>query len=296
MTTLRTQIVRAAYQGREFPAFEWHDENAHSFVEHKAWRVNGADVESTGREPIKCSCKIGLLQGISGWPSTLFPELHDELEDTFRTDPQGVLRHPYYGEMRVQIVKWSRSLDPTVQQGVFLQVEFLEISASAYRSFATFEPEPGQAIEDAAQDADDAIEAYDDESGIDPLTPTVQEQLAYLEEEDRSADEAYAALDVIQRQARAALESEALAAVEAHDARESLRTLVARCDEYARQYLTPRAQPRVYTVPQTMSLARVAALVYGDATRTAEIRKANRIPDETFVPSGTVLLLPKAPA
>jgi prophage DNA circulation protein len=50
----------------------------------------------------------------------------------------------------------------------------------------------------------------------------------------------------------------------------------------------------VYEVPQQMSLARIAALVYGDATKTDLLRKANRIPDESFVPLGTVLVLPEA--
>lgn len=293
--TLRTQLVRAAYQGREFPLFDVDDENGHAFVEHKAWGVNGADIEPTGREPIKCVLRIGLLQGITGWPDDLFPRLHDELEDTFRTDPQGVLRHPYYGEMRVQIASWKRKLDPQVQQGVFLEVHVVEINATAYRAFANFDAEPSQAILDAAEQADEEIAAYDSDSGIDPITSTAEEQLAYLEEEDRSADEAYAALDVIQRAAREALESDTLAAVEAHDARAALRLLITSCDAYARQYLTPRSQPRMYTVPQTMSLARVAALVYGDPSRTAEIRKANRIPDESFVPQGTVLVLPQSP-
>lgn len=294
MSTLRAQIVRAAYEGREFPCLEWTDTNAHSFTEHKAWRVNGADVEQTGREPLKCSAKIALLTSIQGWPDDLFPRLHDELDDLFRSTPQGRLTHPYYGEVRVQVASWKRSFDPAVQQGVVLDVEFVETNASAYRSFANFEPEPGTALSDAATAADEAIDAYDSDSGIDSLSDTVEEQLAYLEEEDRSADEAYAALGVIQSAAQTALDSEALSAIDAHDARAALREVIARSWEYASRYLTPRATPRVYTVPVTMSLQRIAATVYGSAERTAELRKANRVPDEMFVPAGTVLVLPEA--
>ena len=294
MSTLRSQIVRAAYEGREFPCLEFQDTNAHAFVEHKAWRVNGADVQHTGREPLKISCKIALLTSIQGWPDDLFPRLHDELDELFRSTPQGALTHPYYGEVRVQVATWKRSFDPAVQQGIVLDVEFVETNASAYRSFANFEPEPGTALSDAATAADDAIEAFDDETGIDSLSDTVETQLAYLEDEDRSADEAYAALGVIQNAAQTALDSEALSAIEAHDARAALRNVLARSWEYASAYLTPRATPRVYTVPVTMSLQRIAATVYGSAARTVELRKANRVPDEMFVPAGTVLVLPEA--
>lgn len=295
MSTLRSQIVRAAYEGREFPALEWSDSNAHAFAEHKAWRVSGADVEHTGREPLRCTCKIGLLNTVSGWPRDLFPRLHDELDDLFRSTPQGTLTHPYYGAVQVQVVSWRRAFDPEVQQGLVLEVEWLERNASAYRSFANFEPEPAQALEDAATAADEAIASYDPDSGIDPLAPEVRTQLAYLEEQDRSADEAYAALETIQRAARSALESEVLSAIEAHDARAALRELLARSWDYARAYLTPRATPRVHSVEQTMSLSRIAALVYGDAAKAELLRKANRIPDELFVPAGTVLVVPEAP-
>lgn len=293
-TTLRAQIVRAAYEGRQFPCLEFQDTNAHSFVEHKAWRVDGADIQSTGREPLKISCKIALLTSISGWPDDLFPRLHDELDDLFRSTPQGMLTHPYYGETRVQVASWKRSFDPAMQQGVVLDVEFVETNASAYRSFANFDPEPGTALSDAATAADDAIAAYDPNTGIDSLADVTATQLAYLEEEDRSADEAYAALGVIQRAAQTALDSAALAAIEAHDARAALREVLARSWSYASKYLTPRATPRIYVVPVTMSLQRIAATVYGSASRTVELRKANRVPDELFVPAGTVLVLPEA--
>lgn len=291
--TLRTQIVRAAYDGLEFPTLEAHDENGHAFAEHKAWRVNGADIEHTGREPRKFSLKIGLISTFIGWPRDLFPRLHDELEDKFSSSPQGTLTHPYYGAVQVQVVSWKRSFDPQVQQGVILDVEFLERNASAYRSFANFDPEPGDALTDAAAAADAAAEALG-AAEQEALTPIVSEQLEYLESEDRSSDEAYASLGKIQQAAQSNLDSDELAGIDGHDARESLRAVLARSWDYARRYLTPRSEPRVYEVPQQMSLARIAALVYGDATKTDLLRKANRIPDESFVPLGTVLVLPES--
>ena len=40
-----------------------------------------------------------------------------------------------------------------------------------------------------------------------------------------------------------------------------------------------------------MSLARVAALAYGDASRAAEIAALNAIEDTAFIPAGTVLVI-----
>lgn len=290
--SLRTQIVRAAYDGIEFPVVEAHDENSHAYAEHKAWRVDGADVQHTGREPLRITLKIALLNSFSGWPRNLFPDVHDQLEDKFRTSPQGTLTHPYYGQVIVQVVKWSRSYDPQIQQGVMIDAEFLERNASAYRSFANFEPEPSDALTQAATTADTEIETIGAQNQRE-LSPIVKEQLAYLEEDDRSSDEAYSALRVIQDAAQANIDSEELSDIDGHAAREACRAVIARSWDYARAYLTPRSQPRMYSVPQQMSLARVAALVYGDPSKTDVIRKANRIPDEAFVPMGTVLVLPE---
>ena len=57
--------------------------------------------------------------------------------------------------------------------------------------------------------------------------------------------------------------------------------------------LTPRSEPRVRSAAANVA-HRIAALVYGDATKTDLLRKANRIPDESFVPLGTVLVLPES--
>jgi prophage DNA circulation protein len=294
MGPLVRHIVRAAYDGLEFPTLEVSDENGHDFAKHEAWRVNGADIEHTGRKARSFSLKIALLTSFVGWPDDLFPRLHDELEDKFSLSPQGTLTHPYYGQVSVQVVSWKRTFDPQVQQGVMLDVEFIERNASAYRSFANFDPEPGDALTDAAAAADAAAEALG-AANQEALTDLTQTQLEYLESEDRSSDEAYASLKKIQDAANANLVSEELVGIDGHDAREALRTVLARTWDYARTYLTPRSQPRVYEVPQMMSLQRIAALVYGDPTRTEELRKANRIPDEAFVPQGTVLSLPEAP-
>lgn len=284
-------IVRCAYRGVEFPCTEFKDSRGHAHKAHTAWRVPGADIETTGREPLKISLKAGLLNGMTGgWPADLFPGLHDRLESAFLDEPQGTFQHPYYGPIEVQVISWERSFDHACQQGVTLDIELLENNASAYWPVAIAQQEPASGLVAAADEADTAVEALGEDSP--GLADTVDTQLAYLEDDDRTAAQASAALAEIQTVASASLDSAALAGVEGHDARAALRATLAMTYEYESRYLVPRPTARTHVVTARMSLARIAALIYGDPNRAADLRRANALADELFVPVGTVIVVP----
>lgn len=291
MSTLRTQLVTASYAGLRFPVLEFDDSCGHAHKAHSAWRVPGADIETTGREPLRTKMRIGLLTTMTGqWAGeVLFPDRFDELVRVLAEQPQGDLWHPLYGLLRAQVATWSYKGDPTCQQGVYLEVDFLEIAATAALPMR-LEAEPGEAMTAAAGAADDAVGALT--TKVPATAPVVAEQLAYLEDDTRSAGEAYGALGQVQSAVAAALVHPDLAGPEGHDARAQLRALDAATWAYAERYLQPKPQARTHTVLAPMSLARVAALVYGDPSKATALRRANVIPDELFVPAGTTLKVP----
>ena len=82
----------------------------------------------------------------------------------------------------------------------------------------------------------------------------------------------------------------AFAGVAGHDYRAALeRTQTALAN--ARASYLGDGTTRTLTLSEGMSLARVAALAYGDASRAAEIAALNAIEDTAFIPAGTVLVI-----
>lgn len=297
MTALQQTLRRCAYEGIEFPCFDLRDEQGHDSVAHVAYRVNGADIEWTGRKLLKITCKAGLLNGLSNWPEDTFPGLHDRLEAALREKPQGTFLHPLYGAMLVQIDSWSRQFSPNLQSGCYLDIQFSERNASAFRPDASKQTsaDPGTEMEARSSAADAAVASVSPSTDL-ATSAVVAEKLAYLEEEQRSAAEAYGTLDAVQDAVEIGLDGDDLEGIDGHDARAELRALSAATWRYAESYAGPRTNAQTYEVPTEQSLAEIAAAVYGDPERTDLLRSANVIPDESFVPAGTVLVVPDARA
>lgn len=292
MTDVSQTLRRASYGGVTFPITVQSEQGGHSSVAHTRYRTDGADHEPTGRKALKFKFTAALLNGIDGWPEDLWPRVFDDLLAALRRNPQGTLDHPYYGEVNVQIDDWHFELSSKIENGAYLEVECTENNATAYEVLRP-EADPGSAMLAEADAADVEV------TPLDPLAPSlapvVAEQLGYLEEEDRSAAEVTAALDVVQQSVRAVLDAPGLAGIEGHGAREAARRTSAAARAYRVSALGAPAPARTYTTPVERSLAEHAALLYGRPDRVDLLRAANTVPDELFVPANTVLVVPDAP-
>ncbi len=286
-------IVRCEYRGVAFPCAEVKDSRDNTSKAHTAWRVPGADIEHTGRGPLKITMRALFLNGMTGaWPADMFPGQHDLLESAFLEHPNGTLTHPYYGPVEVHFDSFERVFTPDSQEGVTVELSFTENNASAFYPAAIVQQEPGAQLAASAAAADEAVAEITD--GLFALSPVVETQLDYLEAEDRDAGQAQGALAFLRTATQLQLDSLLLTGPEAHDARALLRAVLAASFEYAERYLTPKPQSRTYVVPARMSLARLASLIYGDPTKSALLRRANTLPDELFVPAGFVVTVPDA--
>lgn len=286
------QVVRAAINGIEFPCVDFKTAQENSSVPHRAYRVPGADVEHTGRGPKKIVLRAAFLNGMitGGWPE-LYPSVRDRIEQIFLESPDCTLTHPYYGRVSVHFDKFDEAIDQNTQQGVFVEIELTETNASAQLYVHAAVPqEPASAMTDAATAADEAVAAITDK--LAPLVPVVETQLAYLDDDTRDSAQAYGALAEVQTAAQALLDAPTLAGIAGHDARASVREVITQSWAFAERYLTPKPQSRTYVTPAPMSLTRAAAQIYGDASKTALLRRANALADEMRIPAGTTLKVP----
>lgn len=293
MPALKDQIVRAAFNGVEFPVLSFNDRRANAVAEHKSWRQDGSRLEDTGREALTVTMRVGLLNGMTGaWPADLFPGLYDRLLTEFLDAGRrlGTLTHPYLGPFPALFKDLDASYDPACQQGIHLDLTFLEDNGAAVSVTGDNEQEPGAALERSAEAADALVAPL--APAAKPVKPVVDTQLAYLEASDRVSAEAFGAVAEILAAAEASLALPALMTEAGYPARAALREVERAAWAYRARYLSPKPEARTFTTQAPMSLASVAAHVYGDAGLAWKLRAANTVPNELRVPAGTVFKVP----
>lgn len=103
-----------------------------SLAHHKYWGVDGARIESTGREPGEFELVIPLFNNIyparqEKWTAgTLYPDVFRALLGAFDADKAGTLSHPELGTIFCRWVSFEWTLDPTQRDGVEVTCRFIE--------------------------------------------------------------------------------------------------------------------------------------------------------------------------
>lgn len=292
MSDLSESLSPWAWEGVEFPAAETRVEWGHDSAKHQGYGQRGADVETTGQKPKVLSAKIVLRNGLR-WPGSerLFPETYLRLRAAFgRAD--GFLTHPLYGLFEAHLDTIVEVVDPTKPDGLEIDVTWTEQrgDAEGFDLALATRAAPSEALLSRAAEVDATSAGLAGLAAKKSLALTVGEAFDYLQGETRSYVEAAAVFGEITTELVARLDDPAGASVDGYPRRIALtRALVAVLD-YRAQYLGAE-DAQVFTVPETMSLARASALAYGDASRASELAAKNRVADPCFVPAGAVLVL-----
>jgi prophage DNA circulation protein len=322
----------AAYEGVEFPVIELHTSWGHDSVKHRALGRPGSDTATTGLRERTVQVKALFTNDLTNWPDTLFPARLRQLLDKLRTTPKGVFDHPFHGQLNMHVDDVGEPIDINVRNGVTLAFTLSEYDDAAAEIADPNDRRPSDPASEmvAAATATDAAvaDAIPTESARPPaVTGVVLGQLAFLEGGmnpsasstgttsaasgssttvvtsavstsgvrpggvARGYVEATAAFAEVQRSVTAVLTNPALQGIAGHDARVAAEATRVATLRYQARYLGD-SQPSSYFVPATMSLGHVAALIYGDPRKTPLLRGSNQIPDELFIPAGTVLRVP----
>lgn len=295
MSLFDDELVAASFEGILFPAAALKDEAGHILVQHVAHGRRGADLEFTQERPQTGTIEVPLFNDAAlmrrfGGP--LAPNLERRLVEAFRATPIGTLYHPLLGSFRAGIESWSRATDPQRRNGWMLEVRWVEHVATAGLSLveATVDADPATAVSELAEEADASMVAADPggELGSASLKDKVDEQLAVLDTSTEGWEVAGAVATLV------SLVDAQRALFDAASAWETVRLLerLASAVRALERSLTRQRIATVYTVPVEMSLTDVAFKVYGNGLRVDLLRQANAVPDELFVPPGTVLFAP----
>ncbi len=320
----------AAYEGIEFPVADLKTHWGHDSVKHRAKGRPGSDTATTGLRERTIAVRAMFVNDLRNWPNNLFPTRLRQLLDKLRENPKGVFDHPFHGQLNVHVDEVEEPIDILVRNGVYVSITLSEYDEAAAEMADPNDRRPSDPASEmvAAATATDAAVADAIPSVADrpvPVTGVVLAQLSFLEggmsaTESSAASsaaststtvvttqatssgvrpgsvargyvEATASFAEVQRTVDAVLTSAALAGIAGHDARVAAEATRVATQRYAQRYLGD-SRPRSYFVPSTMSLGHISALVYGDPRKTPLLRGSNQIPDEVFVPAGTILRVP----
>ena len=288
-------LSASGYEGELFPVVdECPTEYGHDFAEHLRLGGDGADCQPTGRKPVKVQLTIAFVSGLKDnglWPRDLWPAGFERATELFRTRPQGMLSHPSRGPMRVQVGAVKEVLAAKRRNGVYVSIDFTQHLEDAGLNLQR--PSPTADVPTAAASHAAAADALRP-SGVPALSPTVTTQLSTVERQGRTYGDVLTATNTIVSACNAALTYPAAAASSGYEYRMAVERLVSAAWKL-KEYYGAATNPRRYTVRETMSLARIAALslVYGDPAKAVLLLAANRVPNPAFVPAGTQLIVPR---
>ena len=295
MVSLLAQTISSTeYEGLVFPASEVRTTWGHDSVRHTRYRSPGAEIETTGRKPREIKLTIPLVEGMNGpWGVNLFTRTYEALVAKFQEVPRGQLSHPTLGPIVAHVDQVDEVFTPDMVNGVVLEVSFTEHLGNG-EVIVDESNVPAVQVTARAQRVDAALTGVP--AARRPATPlaTTMETQMTAAESATSVGETLAAIQAMRDAVDTVLSLPDIAGAAFNELRLAGELLRNAINAYERRVLN-FARPRVYVVSATMSLVRIARLVYGDTRRTDLLRDANRIEDELAVPAGTLLTIPTPP-
>lgn len=280
-----------AWEGIEFPGEDATTTFGHDSVQHKGFGQRGANVETTGPKPLVTRVRAVLLNGLRGWRGdALFPQTWERLTRSLTTTPEGLLTHPTRGVFTAHFDEATEEIRVRERRGLSVSLSFTEQNGEAdVLTFAPTDAAPAASAVASAQTADAARP-----SGVRitrSLADEVSSAVAFLESSTRAAAEATARFEGILASIDARASDPAAVISTAHGFRRALYATRRAVLRYRAQYFGARR--RSFVTSAESSLAQIAAnpLVYGDATRAADLARANTVPDPSRVPANTRLVV-----
>lgn len=297
MTALKGDLALTlapfVYEGVEFPGSETATAWGHDSAKHQGYLQRGQVSETTGQRARVFTVKVPLRNGLR-WdgPQRLYPETYLSLREKLKI-AEGFLTHPTYGLTPVHVDDVRETINPTQPDGIDLDITFTEQDGDAQelelaltgRAAST----PSEAAVARAGEADSEAASLT-LSDTTSLADEIGNAFDRLQEVERPYTEAAAEFAALTTSIRARADDPGAALATGHAYRAALSQCLSAVLDYEAEYLGAE-EPETITLPETMSLARAAALAYGDPSRASELASRNRIPDPAFIPAGTVLVI-----
>lgn len=129
---LFANLLPFAWRGLGFPYANTKLELAQDLVEHRFADLDGADVEATGRAPLRIRARIPFLNNIAAAPSELwtpgdlYPNTWRKMLAAFQDRSSDILQHPELGPITCRPGRFDTDWDSKTRDGVWVDAEWIE--------------------------------------------------------------------------------------------------------------------------------------------------------------------------
>lgn len=289
-------ILRASFQGIEFPVEEADSGTSHDGVGHKAYRVDGADFEPTGLNEESGTLTVPLFNGVDGMQD-LWPNTWKRLLQAIRLNPIGTLVHPTRGSMTVFLSQAQEKFVAQEQDGVRLHLQWAQHNGNS--TDQNTDPVQSPATQSAAA-CTLAAERFDAEVialGNPLLTALlvasfIAEQFVLLDSAVQTAGSIKASFALMEDRLAEIRAYPELRSAFGFGAFSALSTLGCTLLSTLNVYLPGLTTATSVTLSVTQTVWEVAESAYGTCTGVSDILDANTILDPLAIPPGTVLTIP----
>jgi len=270
---------------------------------------DGQDAEDMGREPYVYEVVVPLFHGVD--PGH-YPDLFDQLRAVLEAPPSSLEYHdPEHGPVIVQVIDWSAPLESGQRDGVILTMTLEERQldvANLGRVLATQPTDP----EELAAQLDDAmseagIEEADVTAGFDAAgakldldetgaagtlwASMVTESLARIDDGAAAIDTVLASVETVRTRLDVLTSLDAAQTADGQPVYEAAVRLASSLQQTAEQLAASAPSLVEHATLIEQSIFEVAAQLYGDPSRVADILARNPMADPLFIPAGTVLVV-----
>lgn len=287
-------LQRASFDGLDFPVRAVHIRGRYRVHTHEYLRVPGGVNEKLERGLYRIEMEAEFHATIRGY-GQLWPNVLAAIRGKFEQGITGPLVIPTIGTVPAMIEEWDQTADMgRVRSGESVRIPFLEDQTELFLSTALAKVDQSSiassasnlqsirdqlgidpadtSLFDAIQDAANAVIAFKDQADLfgGLMSAKIAQLTGLLGEADRAAS--------------------TLKNPENHQLLEALHELWDAAVTLGRNLAESPRGPRVYVVPRTMSVADIAAAIYGSTDRATEIMLNNALDDAFAVRAGTRII------
>jgi len=276
-------VVKAAFRGFEFYALTTDDRIERRIVEHEVPYKDGAELEDLGRKarPTRLTALFFGPTGATDLGTFLGLAAAGQV---------GTLRHPTQGQWRARIVSLSVRQAASKRDASEIDVDFREHGQNqtvpTVFAVKTEAAELGDKIADARLTADMTAGTVPDsvEKGLVDADELADDMQANAQDLTNRLGQTVVVLNAAVGDVYRDLDN-----VEAWPLANSLRLVALAAVRVKRRIDALSPQIKIESFPQPVTLAKLASLRYGDATRAEDLRQVNKIRNTFLAPADRLL-------
>lgn len=293
-------ILRASFEGVEFPVASADTTTSHDGQGHKAYLVPGADFEPTGLNEDHGTLTVPLHNGVDGMED-LYPATFRRLLAAVKANPIGAMVHPTRGRIRAFVSVFHDAFDASTQDGITVQLQWAEHNGNSTDQATDPATAPRQRTAAACVLAAERVDAEIVALG-NPLLMAlliagyIGEQFAQLDSVVQTAGSIQAIFALMQDRVDELREYPEFTVALGFGVAGALSGLGVSLVGTLSTYISGLSTASGVVTQVNQTVWDIAEASYGTVRGVEAILDANTIPDPMNIPPGTELIIPPVDA